>query len=103
MAGPNKCRRFEGKVCIITASTAGIGLGIARRLAQEGASVVISSRKEKNVNEAVAELRKEGLEAFGVVCHVGSAEHRKKLIDETIQVSFLHGRSLLISDFSIII
>ncbi|GAQ85581.1 indole-3-butyric acid response [Klebsormidium nitens] len=85
MAGPNKCRRYEGRVCIITASTAGIGLGIARRLAQEGASVVISSRKEKNVNDAVAQLKKEGLEAFGVVCHVGSAEHRKKLIDETIQ------------------
>lgn len=95
MAAPGACRRFAGKVCIITASTAGIGLGIARRLGQEGASVVISSRKEKNVNEAVAQLQKEGLEAFGVVCHVGSADHRKKLVDATVQVSLIYKPRLL--------
>lgn len=39
-------RRFAGKVVIVTASTAGIGLGIATRLAQEGARVMISSRWE---------------------------------------------------------
>lgn len=39
-------RRFEGKVAIVTASTQGIGFGIAQRLALEGASVVISSRKQ---------------------------------------------------------
>jgi dehydrogenase/reductase SDR family protein 4 len=49
MASPSsssapRCRRFEGKVALVTAATAGIGLGIARRLAQEGASVFICSR-----------------------------------------------------------
>jgi hypothetical protein len=39
-------RRLEGKVAIITASTQGIGFAIARRLALEGAAVVISSRKQ---------------------------------------------------------
>ena len=39
-------RRFEGKVAIVTASTQGIGFSIAQRLALEGASVVISSRKQ---------------------------------------------------------
>jgi 3-oxoacyl-ACP reductase-like protein len=38
------CRRFVGKTAIVTAATAGIGLGIARRLAQEGARVMICSR-----------------------------------------------------------
>ncbi|KAL8098642.1 hypothetical protein AgCh_031416 [Apium graveolens] len=39
-------KRFEGKVVIVSASTQGIGFGIAERLALECASVVISSRKQ---------------------------------------------------------
>lgn len=39
-------KRFQGKVAIVTASTQGIGFAIAERLGREGASVVISSRKQ---------------------------------------------------------
>lgn len=39
-------KRFRGKVAIVTASTQGIGFGIAERLGLEGASVVLSSRKQ---------------------------------------------------------
>ncbi|KAK6932799.1 hypothetical protein RJ641_002423 [Dillenia turbinata] len=78
-------RRFEGKVAIVTASTQGIGFGIAERLGLEGASVVISSRKQKNVDEAVAKLKAKGIEVFGVVCHVSNAQQRKNLIEKTIE------------------
>lgn len=44
--GSEKKRLFDGKVAVITASTQGIGFAIARRLALEGASVVISSRRQ---------------------------------------------------------
>ena len=55
----------------------------------DGAKVMISSRKEKNVSETLAELR--GGEATttseidGMVCHVGKAEHRQALIDRTLE------------------
>ncbi|XVF87811.1 hypothetical protein PTKIN_Ptkin18bG0150700 [Pterospermum kingtungense] len=78
-------RRFEGKVAVVTASTQGIGLGIAQRLASEGASVVISSRKQKNVDEAVEKLKSKGIEALGVVCHVSNAQQRKDLIKKTVE------------------
>lgn len=39
-------KRYVGKVAIVTASTQGIGFTIAERLGLEGASVVVSSRKQ---------------------------------------------------------
>ena len=64
----------------MTASTEGIGLGIAESLAKHGASVMISSRKEANVEAAVAKLRADGHEVAGTVCHVGKPEDRNNLL-----------------------
>ncbi|XP_076662181.1 dehydrogenase/reductase SDR family member 4-like [Halictus rubicundus] len=80
---PIKCNRLQGKTAIVTASTDGIGFAIAKRLAQEGAKVVVSSRKESNVKKAVEQLKSEGLEVSGVICHVGKKEDRKNLFDKT--------------------
>ncbi|CAL9110512.1 unnamed protein product [Musa textilis] len=77
--------RLEGKVAIVTASTQGIGFAIAQRLGLEGAAVVVSSRKQKNVDEAVETLRSKGIEAMGIVCHVSNPQHRKDLIEKTVQ------------------
>uniref|UniRef100_A0A1A9ZMI0 Dehydrogenase/reductase SDR family member 4 n=1 Tax=Glossina pallidipes TaxID=7398 RepID=A0A1A9ZMI0_GLOPL len=78
-------KRLEGKVAIVTASTDGIGFAIAKRLAQEGANVVISSRKQNNVDRAVEELRKLQLNVVGLKCHVGDAKDRKELFEGTIR------------------
>ncbi|XP_077906437.1 dehydrogenase/reductase SDR family member 4 isoform X2 [Ictidomys tridecemlineatus] len=65
-----------------------IGLAIARRLAQDGAHVVISSRKQQNVDKAVNMLQGEGLSVTGTVCHVGKAEDRERLVAMAVK---LHG------------
>ena len=49
---------LEGKIAFVTGASYGIGFAIAERLGLEGASVVISSRKQKNVDEAVEKLKK---------------------------------------------
>ncbi|KAG6474679.1 hypothetical protein ZIOFF_068617 [Zingiber officinale] len=78
-------RRLEGKVAIVTASTQGIGFAIAERLGLEGAAVVVSSRKQNNVDEAVEKLRSKGIEVIGAVCHVSNPQHRKDLVEKTVQ------------------
>ena len=46
---------------------------------------MISSRKKANVEKAVEALKQEKLECHGLVCHVGKAEDRQQLIDETVK------------------
>lgn len=77
--------RLKGKVAVVTASTNGIGFAIAKRLAEDGANVVISSRKQANIVSAVDKLKKMDLHVFGIKCHVGSSEDRKRLFEESIK------------------
>ena len=48
--------KLTGKTALITGSTAGIGFGIARRLLQEGASVIINGRTEARITSALNQL-----------------------------------------------
>lgn len=78
--------RFDlvGKVAIVTGSSKGIGLSIAQGLAENGAKVVISSRKQEAVEAVAADFKAKGLEAVGIACHIGDAAQRKQLVDKTI-------------------
>ncbi|XP_074150407.1 dehydrogenase/reductase SDR family member 2, mitochondrial-like [Sminthopsis crassicaudata] len=79
-AETNRRGILADKVALITGSTEGIGFAIAQRLARDGAHVVVSSRKQQNVDHAVEKLQREGLSASGTVCHVGHEEDCKKLV-----------------------
>uniref|UniRef100_A0A915E233 Uncharacterized protein n=1 Tax=Ditylenchus dipsaci TaxID=166011 RepID=A0A915E233_9BILA len=59
------------RVAIVTASTKGIGYAIAKRLGLDGAKVVVSSRKDINVKNAVNALRMDGIDCDGCVAHIG--------------------------------
>ena len=73
-------------MAIITGSTEGIGFAAAKRMAEDGAKVVISSRKQKNVDRALEELKSEfPNQVAGMVCHVGKAEDRNQLIELTLK------------------
>ncbi|KAL1780530.1 dehydrogenase/reductase SDR family member 2, mitochondrial-like [Sigmodon hispidus] len=81
----NSRLKLANKVAVVTGSTNGIGFSIARRLAQDGVHVVISSRKQQNVDQAVAMLKEEGLSVTGTVCHVGKAEDREQLVATALE------------------
>jgi len=59
---------LENKLCLVTGSTAGIGLAIATALAGEGAEVIVNGRTDDRVAEAIVKIKKQHpnakLEAF---------------------------------------
>jgi NAD(P)-dependent dehydrogenase (short-subunit alcohol dehydrogenase family) len=73
---------LSGKTAIVTGSTGGIGLAIARGLADAGASVVVCGREAGRVDAALARLRdtRAGKLARGVVADVGTAAGCQALI-----------------------
>ncbi|KAM9330740.1 dehydrogenase/reductase SDR family member 4-like [Gastrophryne carolinensis] len=92
-------RKFQGKVALVTGSTDGIGLAIARRLAQDGAQVLISSRKQENVDRTVKELKAEGLDVEGTVCDICLSKDREGLVNTAVQT--FGGIDILISNAAI--
>ena len=65
---------LDGKIAFVSGASRGIGEAIARLLAQQGAHVIVSSRKVESC-EAVAEaIRDEGGQATAIGCHIGEME-----------------------------
>ena len=71
---------LNNKVALITGASKGIGESIARGLAEFGANVVISSRKQEAVDKVASKFSSEGLSAIGIECHVAKEGHQKELI-----------------------
>lgn len=75
---------LSGKVAIVTGSSKGIGLSIAKGLAENGAKIVISSRKQDAVDAVAKEFKEAGLEAIGIECHIGDTTQREQLMAKTM-------------------
>lgn len=76
---------LDGQVAVITGSSRGIGRAIAERMAEQGARVVISSRKAEAcacVAEAINAKHGRG-RAIAVPANISSKDELKKLVDET--------------------
>tara|TARA_Y100000739_G_C20512013_1_gene420013 strand:- start:151 stop:921 length:771 start_codon:yes stop_codon:yes gene_type:complete len=80
-----KLFELKGKVAIVTGSSKGIGLAIARGLSENGANVVLSSRSQEKVELAANQFQKDGLSVLAQSCHVGDEKQRIKLVEKTIK------------------
>src|SRR5712692_10609773 len=81
-----QCRRFEGRVAIVTGGAQGLGRVIARRLAEEGADVVIADIQKERGTRTAKELQEQTGQQFlwvgGDLSEPGIAE---KAVEQTLQ------------------
>ena len=79
---------MDGMTAVITGSTKGIGKAIAQRMAEHGANVVISSRKEDACAEVAGEINrdwaKKGNKAVPIPCHISHKEQLQALVDKSM-------------------
>ena len=76
---------LSGKTALVTGGSRGLGLQMAHALGEAGAKVVISARKEGELEEAVAELQSAGIDARWVAADCAKQDDITRLADETLQ------------------
>lgn len=85
-AAVRKARQIElrDQVVAITGGGRGLGLAIARRFAARGCRLSICGRDGEVIDRAVAEFRRQGVDAFGMACDPSDAGQAKDFITQTI-------------------
>ncbi len=74
--------RLEGKVAVITGGNSGIGLATAKRFVDEGAHVVITGRREKELNDAAALIGKNVTTVTGDVTRLADLDRLYAVVKE---------------------
>jgi 3-oxoacyl-[acyl-carrier protein] reductase len=76
-----EAKALAGRVALVTGGSRGIGLAIARLLAEDGASVVVSGRDAGRLDAAVKELESLGAPVLGVAADAAKREDCDRLVE----------------------
>ena len=80
---------LNDKIALVTGASRGIGAEAARLLAQKGAHVIISSRKQEGCEEMARRIRDEGGQATAYACHIGKLDQVEAIFNH---IRERHGR-----------
>lgn len=69
------------KTALVTGSRRGIGLGIARKLGQDGYQIIVSATKEQD-DAVIAALRGEGIDCKYIPCNIADAQDRARIFED---------------------
>jgi 2-dehydro-3-deoxy-D-gluconate 5-dehydrogenase len=75
---------LKGRVALVTGGNGGIGLGMARGLAEAGAAIAIAGRNQAKSETAAAELAKLGVQTTVVTADVTDEAQCRRMVDDTI-------------------
>jgi len=76
---------LTGKTALVTGGSRGLGLQIAEALGEQGAQVVLSSRKQSDLDEAVAHLKQRGIDASAIAADLSQEAAVAPLVAETLK------------------
>lgn len=77
---------LSGKVAVVTGGAMGIGQGIAFRLAQAGAAVMVTDLNHKAAHATVTQIRDGGGQAAAIVADAASFADAQRVVEETVSV-----------------
>jgi NAD(P)-dependent dehydrogenase (short-subunit alcohol dehydrogenase family) len=76
---------LTGRTALVTGGSRGLGLQIAEALGEQGAKIVISSRKQSELDEAVAHLKSKGIVASAIAADLSQESSVAPLVEETMK------------------
>ena len=80
---------LKGKVAVVTGASRGIGEAIARGFAEQGATVIISSRKQEALDPVAESINADGGSCTAIACHAGDPDAIGRLFE---RIKADHGR-----------
>jgi NAD(P)-dependent dehydrogenase (short-subunit alcohol dehydrogenase family) len=89
---------LTNRIAVISGASRGIGEAIARGFVEQGATVVLTARKQENLEKVAASIRQSGGKAVPIVCHGGKSAEMKDLFKRVEQE--LGGLDILVNNIA---
>ncbi|WP_426175268.1 SDR family oxidoreductase [Massilia sp. TWR1-2-2] len=76
---------LAGKTALVTGGSRGLGLQMAEALGEQGARIVLSARRQSELDEAVAHLKARGVDASAIAADLSKDDQVQPLVDEAMK------------------